>query len=133
MEPTDPLRINDERKHLEGLLKDRINFFLVFAPVVLGAAYNIKDEDIRAWLLLFATGVSLLISLAVLRTHLLVQQALKEVLSDPSHPFTRYRNAVPFPPNANLFLVPIPFLVTLALGVLTASAFWSIQANCVLF
>jgi hypothetical protein len=35
-------RIDAERKHLEGLLKDRISFFLLYAPVLVAASYNIQ-------------------------------------------------------------------------------------------
>ena len=61
-------RIDAERKHLEGLLKDRISFFLLFAPVLVAASYNIRDHPlIRAWVLLTGTVVSLLLALAIYR------------------------------------------------------------------
>jgi hypothetical protein len=105
-------RIDAERKHLEGLLKDRISFFLLFAPVLVAASYNIQDLAIRAGVLAIGTAVSLLLALAILRTHRFVQLALEDILQDDEHPYTRYRNAVRFPPNANRLLVAIPFILT---------------------
>ena len=62
-------RIDAERKHLEGLLKDRISFFLLFAPVLVAASYNIANLRIRTAVLGLGTVVSLLLAFAILRTH----------------------------------------------------------------
>ena len=71
--------INDERKHLEGLLKDRINFHLIFASVFMAGLSNMDDLSIRKWALAAITAISLVIFLAVLRTFLLVRQALEDM------------------------------------------------------
>jgi hypothetical protein len=52
-------RVDGERKHLEGLLKDRINFFLIFAPVLVAASYDIEDLQIRAGVLVSGAVVSI--------------------------------------------------------------------------
>src|SRR5216683_2858537 len=85
--------VDRERKHLEGLLKDRINFYLVFASVFMLGLSRIEDVRIKAWALLTISVVSLLIALAVLRTHCLVQLALADIRKDENHPYTRYWQA----------------------------------------
>jgi hypothetical protein len=45
--PSVDLRADAERKHLEGLLKDRINFYIIFASVFVVGLSEIKDEEIR--------------------------------------------------------------------------------------
>src|SRR5262245_5334537 len=95
-------RVDQERKHLEGLLKDRINFYLVFASVfMLGLSRIDGGYGIKAWALLTITIVSSLIALAVLRTHRLVEAALRDIRRDANHPYTRYRSTIAFPWNAN--------------------------------
>ena len=105
-------RIDAERKHLEGLLKDRISFFLLFAPVLVAASYNIANLRIRTAVLGLGTVVSLLLAFAILRTHRFVELALDDIRRDPEHPYTRYQAAIRFPPNANWLLVWIPFLLS---------------------
>jgi hypothetical protein len=105
-------RIDAERKHLEGLLKDRISFFLLFAPVLVAASYNIANLRIRTAVLGLGTVVSLLLAFAILRTHRFVELALDDIRRDPEHPYTRYQTAIRFPPNANWLLVWIPFLLS---------------------
>jgi len=120
MENTD--RVDAERKHLEGLLKDRISFFLLFAPVLVAASYNIHDLQIRAGVLATGTVVSFLLALAILRTHRFVQLALKDILQDEQHPYTKYWKAIRFPPNANRLLISIPFILSAMFAWLTAVA-----------
>jgi hypothetical protein len=105
-------RVEDERKHLEGLLKDRINFYIIFASVFVVGLSEIKDDTIRVAALVVMTVVSSLIGLAVIRTHLLVGKALDEITKDETHPYYRFQKEVKFPGNANKFLVWVPVILT---------------------
>ncbi|SRR5216683_4164735 len=115
--------VDRERKHLEGLLKDRINFYLVFASVFMLGLSRIEDVRIKAWALLTISVVSLLIALAVLRTHCLVQLALADIRKDENHPYTRYWKAVGFRWNANWILIFVPFMLTLFFACVTVFYF----------
>lgn len=110
---TDSLeRVDRERKHLEGLLKDRIHFYLVFAGLFFAGLYKL-DEPMKRTGLVVGTIVSILLCLGILRTFRLVIRALKDVEKiDPTHPFIRYRKGIWFPPNANYFLVGVPIVLT---------------------
>jgi len=112
-------RVDRERKHLEGLLKDRINFYLVFASVFMLGLSRIDDRWVKVWALFIITAVSLLIALAVLRTHRLVEAALRDIRLDANHPYTRYRNTIAFPWNANWILLYVPFILTLFFATVT--------------
>ena len=105
-------RFDVERKHLEGLLKDRLNFYIVFAAVFLLGSLNLTWVRARAWVLTGGTIVSLLIGIAVVRTHRLVGKTLAELEKDETHPYTIIKQRVRIPPNANGFLVAIPFVLT---------------------
>ena len=107
-------RVDEERKHFEGLFQTRINFHLAFASIFLVAESTIKDEMMRLTGLAFSTAVSILFTLAIVRTYRLVGMALKEITDhDPSHPYKTYRDRIAFPWNANHSLVVVPFLITL--------------------
>src|SRR5215467_14687154 len=110
-------QVDVERKHLEGLLKDRINFYLVFVSVFLLGLSRLDFPEVRIYLLGAVTVVSAAISLAVWRTYRLVGKALKALPGD--HPYKKFRNEVSFPPNANWFLVPIPAFLTVLFFILT--------------
>lgn len=108
-------RVDSERKHLEGLLKDRINFHLLFGSAFMLVLSRIEpsETDVRAVVLGVTTILSSLITFAILRTHRLAGKALKEIIEKfPAHPYTRYRKQVTFPGNANLILIWVPFLLT---------------------
>jgi hypothetical protein len=123
-------RIDSERKHLEGLLKDRINFNLVFSSVFLAGLSRI-EEPIRFVILVFGTIVSLLISLAILRTHRLVHLALTDLgQHDPQHPYITYRRKITFPSNANSLLIFVPFALTTLFAVLTIVALVKTLPTC---
>jgi hypothetical protein len=107
-------RINDERKHLEGLLKDRINFHLLFATVFMAGLATIDNAAIRVGALIVISMISALIALAVCRTHELVQQALDDLKADPSHPYARYQARAWIKWNANKILVVVPIILTLS-------------------
>ena len=116
-------RIDNERKHLEGLLKDRINFYIVFASVFMVGLSQIADEWIRAWALLAMTLVSLLITLAVVRTHRFVEAALADIRADDGHPYTKYWKNIAFPWDANWSLVFVPVVLTLFFAIATVFYF----------
>lgn len=104
--------LDAERKHLEGLLKDRLNFFLVFASVFLLGSYRIMDPLVHRYTLFAGTLVSILMLLAVFRTHRLVQKALKRLEADENHPYTQLKKDLKFPWNANYSLLAIPVILT---------------------
>lgn len=109
--------MDSERKHLEGLLKDRFNFYIVFASIFLLGSLSIKNPDTRAVVLCFGTLVSFLIGLAVLRTHRLVKLMLDNLPNN--HPYTKLKKQIVFPPNANNLLIFVPLVITLLFLYLT--------------
>lgn len=110
MSKNDPFDI--ERKHLEVLLKDRINFYLVFSSLFLLGAVQIETSGLeyKKWIFLAGSSVSLLMGLAIVRTTILVQRVLKKLEAD--HPYKVVKKCICFPPNANYLLVIIPFILT---------------------
>jgi hypothetical protein len=112
-------RYDSERKHLESLLKDRMNFYLVFSSVFLLGAFRIEGSDSVARILALSAGtiVSLLIALAVVRTNRLVGRVLAQ-LSD-GHPYQVVKRCMCFPPNANHLLIAVPFILTTLFALLT--------------
>ena len=114
-------RVDAERKHLENLLVNRINFYLIFTPVYLAGIYQIQIEPpMRLLALVVGTLVSALLALAILRTHLLVQETLNEIKRiDPDHPYINCKRNISFPGNANKILVWIPVIMTLFVATLT--------------
>ena len=112
-------RTDSERKHLEGLLQNRINFYLIFIGLFLGSLYQIYGV-MREVALVAGTVISFLLTLAICRTYGLVARALRDIEDiDPTHPYIKYRRDISFPPNANHVLVIIPIGVTLLFGTLT--------------
>ncbi len=113
--------INDERKHLEGLLKDRINFHLIFAAVFMAGLSKMDDLTIRRWALTIIAIISFVILVAVVRTFLLVNEALKEIRDHrvPQAPYARYYHTLEkrFPFNANTTMALVPLILSLAFGV----------------
>jgi hypothetical protein len=106
------VRVDVERKHLEGLFKDRINFHIVFASVFMAGLSGIDNPKVRVAASGTVTIVSFLIGWAVLRTHRLVYLALEEIKTDEHHPYYRYQKEVRVPGNANNTLVLVPFILT---------------------
>ncbi len=114
--------IDSERKHLEGLLKDRINFYLIFSSIFILGSFSIPDLEVRELMFVAGALVSLLIGVAVWRTHLLVSRAL-EALPE-THPYKEYKATVPwFIPNANYALSLIPVVLTLLFAWLALRGF----------
>jgi hypothetical protein len=115
-------RVDAERKHLEGLFKDRLNFQLVFASLFMVGLGKIDDPRVRVEALITITIVSLLMAIALLRTFLLVRQALAEIKhDDPDHPYSDYTKLTWKMPNANTTLIFIPFLLFAFFAILTVS------------
>jgi len=116
----DIIQVNDERKHLEGLLKDRINFHLLFASVFMAGLASMDDPKLRVWALGAITLISFMIALAVLRTFLLVRKALLEIRAyTPQQPYGRYHDSIWLRINANDILLAVPFILTVAFGMAT--------------
>ncbi|MEN3334917.1 MAG: hypothetical protein V7641_4282 [Blastocatellia bacterium] len=115
-----------EREYLENLLNSRFNFYLVFVSLFLGAVLD-KDSIIlekQRITLLFGGGlVSLLISVAVLRTNILVNRALNWLENEENAPDNAWRiisedpiRGIPL--RANWFLVGASILITIIFFVL---------------
>jgi hypothetical protein len=106
-------KVDEERKHFENLFQQRINFLLVFASIFVAAVLAIKDDYLRLVALFVATMLSLLFTLAIVRTYRLVKIALDEIIEkDKDHPYTNYQERIAFPWNANNSLVVVPFIIT---------------------
>jgi hypothetical protein len=104
---------DEERKHLERLFQDRINFYLVFASLFMVGLSQIDDPTIRLWSLIVFSAVSALLCLALLRTRKLVQSALDQITSsDDPHPYSWLRNQSILP-NANTVLIWVPIVLTI--------------------
>jgi hypothetical protein len=116
--------IDSERQYLEGLLVSRIGFYLIFAPVYLQFAYQaIVGPWIRTVVLGIGTVASVLLGLAIWRTHCLVQAALDKIADDPSHPYVILKKDISWPPwNANKILLGIPLIITFLFVVLTCAS-----------
>lgn len=118
--------IDEERKHLEGLLKDRTNFYLVFASLFILGTVRTQGESFaaRPFILLVGTTASVLIALAVWRTHRLVTLALNDITQEKfKHPYRTYRDSIRFPPNANHLMIFVPLILSLLFLVLTVQEF----------
>ena len=86
-DPAYIVRVEAERRHLEGLFKDRINFHLLFASLFMVGLGKIDDLQVRFWALLTITVVSFLMAVALVRTFNLVRLALKDIKSDDTSPY----------------------------------------------
>jgi len=111
IQPNPDDAMDAERKFLEGLLKERFNFFLVSAPIFLIGVFQAKlDDSQRRYALAFGIVVFLLATLSILRTHLLVGRALEHLST--SHPYKVIEKEVKWLPRANNMLVCICFVIT---------------------
>ena len=103
--------MNDERKFLEGLLKERFNFLLVSAPVFLFGVFQAQIDGLqRRCALAFGIVIFLLATMSILRTHLLVGHALNRL--GETHPYNQISKEVKWLPRANFMLVCICFVIT---------------------
>lgn len=104
--------MNDERKFLEGLLKERFNFFLVSATVFLFGVFQAEiSVDQRLCVLAFGFIVFLLGALSILRTHLLVKHALEFLDADQPYKMIVSKTTW-WLPQANFMFVCICFVIT---------------------
>jgi hypothetical protein len=111
--------INDERQYLEGLLTNRIGFHLLFASVFISGLSSIKAPTIRVIVLITITTISALLCLSIIRTWLLVRQALNELKADfADEPYPRYATRA-WLGNANWWLVPVPIMLTILFAIIT--------------
>lgn len=111
-DPARTARVDAERKHLEGLFKDRINIHLLFASVFMIGLSTLTNPRIKLWALALITVVSLLLAMAILRTYFLVKESLKEIKLDPAHPYTVYQARVPVRWDALNIMIVVPFVLT---------------------
>jgi 5'-nucleotidase (lipoprotein e(P4) family) len=103
--------INEESRYLEGLLKDRFNFFLVWAPIFLFGVFKVNLSDAQRLLALaFGFIVFLLATLSILRTHLLIEHALDAL--DDTQAYKVISRKTNWLPRANFMLVGICLVVT---------------------
>jgi hypothetical protein len=81
--------LDEERRYLEGLLNARFNFYLVGVSLFLFAIFRADSlsELQRGQVLFLGAIVSAVISLAVLRTILLVEKALDRLRNLGDHPY----------------------------------------------
>lgn len=109
--------LQEERKHLETLFADRINFYLVFAAGVLAFLFDEKHPKVlEIPALLSVTAVSILMLFALWRTYRLVMCILEELLTKHARspiPYAFYYRRATRVPNANRFLLALPFSLTL--------------------
>lgn len=113
-DPDESSAMNDERKFLETLLKDRFNFFIVSAPVYLFGVFHAEISHVQR---LWALGIGLIIfslfAYAIWRTSDLINHAL-DMLGE-GHPYSRICEDAGPSPRANNALVIVPLLF-IALG-----------------
>ena len=110
--------MDEERKFLEGLLKDRFNFFIVFAPAYLFGvrAANISQAE-RVGALAVGCIIFMLFTRALRRTNKLVNETLNILrCKHPQHPYSIISDSVgPFPRANNILLSVCYLIVGLAL------------------
>ena len=88
-EKTSPVwDMSQERALLEQLVSQRGHVYLFFVSIVLAAALNAKVQAHLQIILTVGTVVSWIIQLGVIRISERLDQALRELASDPSHPLT---------------------------------------------
>jgi hypothetical protein len=105
-------KVDPERKHLETLYQERINFYIVFASVFVVGLSEMKEGGVKVASLWAMTLVSTAIMLSVIRTFRLVRKALADIKADEHHPYTQYQSKIKFPWDANISLVSVPVILT---------------------
>ncbi len=100
-------KVDTERKHLETLYQERINFYIVFPSVFVVGLTDMKPGAMRVAALWVITLVSTAITLSVIRTFRLVRKALADIKADVKHPYTQYQSNIKFPWDANIYLVSL--------------------------
>lgn len=115
-----------ERKHLETLLQNRFNFFLVFAALVVNGVIKLPDT-IQCGGLWAAFVVTFLLFMALARTMWLVFLVLAKVERDDTRPYSViYKEA--WLGNANWWLGGAAFVVVVLFLILAiAGSFVTIK------
>lgn len=122
--PTKEL-IYEERRHFEGLFKDRISLQLVFSTLLLYVVYRgvtpgleltiplLGAISLQRIILIVGSLVSVALLQAVFRTYQLATLALREIISKwPKDPYPTYRRRV-WLWNANRSLLGASIVLTL--------------------
>jgi hypothetical protein len=104
--------VNVERKHLETLLQQRINFHLLFASVFVAGMAGVPDPATKFWALAMISVVSGLIVWALCRTYDLVEQALTVLRNDETQPYSVFSRHARIKTNANSILLAAPVFLT---------------------
>ena len=108
MPTPDSKRMDEERKFLEGLLKDRFNFFVVAAPIYLFGVFRAEIPPTqRTWALVAGFIIFAMFARAVARTNSLINKALDTLSEDKDHPYTILCEQAGERPRANNLLVAI--------------------------
>ena len=126
--------MDDERQYLENLLNQRFNFYLVFVSFFLFGIFGGSLGNMeRGIALVIGAFISLFIALAVLRTRMLVEEALNDLRELHRHPYgTLYKRLKdkekyktkwywpfnwygPLRTSANNYIATVPWLVTMLL------------------
>jgi hypothetical protein len=111
--------MDDERKFLEGLLKERFNFFIVMAPIYLFGVFQAQITPIqRVCALAFGLVVFALFCAAIWRTNSLINKALDALRGDENHPYEKLSVGTAAHPRANDLLVAISVAFVILIGVL---------------
>jgi hypothetical protein len=124
--PPSTWNFDEERKHLETLFSNRLNFYLVTSVAAFATTLsNVPNPNERRVAFLVLLVASVLMSFALTRTYFLINSVLSRILRDKEyeeHPYRRiyYENPLP---NANHFLITIPWLLTLVLFYATVRHF----------
>ena len=113
--------MDEERKFLEGLLKERFTFFIVFAPVYIFGVYAASQITYaqRIWALFIGVIIFALFTFAIWRTNKLVNQTLDNLRKYDSHPYSIICKSAGPRPRANSILLAVCFFVViLSIGML---------------
>jgi hypothetical protein len=129
----EPRTVDEERAYIESLLNTRFNYYILFVSLLLVpiANENSLTQTARVGLLGFGALVSALMAYMVMRTKLLLDTLLKEIVEGPAdHPYKRACQALigrksRFTRNANDMMVLLVFLIMLffLVGVVLAAGF----------
>ena len=108
-----------ERKYLEDVLNRRLNFYMVFASLLIVGLFgsDAVTRELRILGALFGAAVSALISVSVWRTHRLVAYIVERINSTRRHPYAEARAWIELQEpsvgrgNANAAFARVPILV----------------------
>lgn len=121
-----------ERQYLEGLLNNRLNFYMVFASLLIVGLFGSDaiTTSQRVVGLAFGAAVSTVLGLAVWRTHLLIEHILDQLNTAAWHPYAVARREVNcsrfriLRVNANVTFALIPSILAVLFVILAGLAAW---------